>query len=179
MGRATAAPRSASGGGRSGPPRSLAPVCTLLDPITYLAGAWRLRRDIVDERTGERGRFDGVAMFSAEAHGALCYREEGDLAWPTYRGPAGRSLRYVGDGPGRARVAFADGRPFHVLELRPAGFDAVHTCGEDRYVGRFTLLSGDQWSATWRVAGPAKSLVLASSYERLRVQAGKPVSAAT
>ncbi|MCU1495087.1 MAG: hypothetical protein JWO62_2851 [Acidimicrobiaceae bacterium] len=139
-----------------------------VDPIVYLAGTWQLERELLDERTGAHGTFEGVASFTPVAEEALDYQEKGELVWPTHRGTASRYLSYVRDTRERASVLFVDGRAFHLLELRTDGFQAVHVCGEDRYLGDFTLVSEAAWSAVWRVSGPQKALVLRSIYRRSR-----------
>jgi hypothetical protein len=147
-------------------PPVAAAIGTGCDPIRYLEGAWLLERELLDERTGATGTFTGTAVFTERSPGVLSYREAGELVWPGYRGPAERSLGFEQGAGTRLHVLFADGRPFHDLELLGEGFDAEHLCKDDRYLGRFVLSSPTRWTARWRVTGPAKSLVLASRYER-------------
>lgn len=136
------------------------------DPLGYLRGAWTVRRQIEDTESGQRGSFVGGARFEPAGPGALSYLEEGDLVWGDHRGRASRSYLYVRDAPGRLAVRFDDGRPFHLFELGPSGYDASHDCGDDLYLGWFQLDSPDRWTSRWQLSGPAKSLLLTTAYER-------------
>lgn len=136
-------------------------------PLDYLEGSWALRRELSDHRLALEGSFQGTAWFEPASEGVLTYREEGLLEWPGYRGEASRSLLCRSIGPARVAFLFGDGRLFHDLELRPDGFEAAHDCAPDRYEGTFVLLGEDTWSATWRVSGPKKALVLHSRYRRV------------
>lgn len=144
-----------------------APRGALRDPVAYLEGRWLLERDVVDERTGAVGRFLGEAAFVRDRSGALAYSEDGELLLPGYRGRASRAYRYVAAGERVALVEFADGRPFHVAALSTEGFATRHRCGEDDYLGCYLLGSERRWSLDWEVRGPAKSLRIDSSFERL------------
>jgi hypothetical protein len=66
--------------------------------------------------------------------------------------------------PGGWRVAFADGRPFHPLDLD--GGPVEHRCGEDRYAGSYRLRDADTLDVRWRVTGPAKDLEIETTYRR-------------
>jgi hypothetical protein len=83
-----------------------------------------------------------------------------------YDGPASRELRIVPATPGW-EVCFADGRPFHALDLD--GGEACtmeHPCGEDRYTGEFSVRGPDAFDVRWRVSGPRKAQELTGRYVR-------------
>jgi hypothetical protein len=81
--------------------------------------------------------------------------------------PAERTLRFLpGAAPGTVDVRFADGRPFHDLDLASGRHIAHHPCAADRYRGEFTVRDADHWRTVWRVGGPAKDLVIVTDYTR-------------
>lgn len=125
------------------------------DLLAYLMGGWAVERLLKSGTAGHRGTFTGEAEFSPEPGGAAAaaYHEHGRLRWPTYDGPAGRRLRYELTGDGVLAVRFADGRPFHTVELRGGRAAHVHPCGEDLYVGTLTVVDEDEWRQVWRVSG--------------------------
>jgi hypothetical protein len=118
---------------------------------------------MVDVRDGLEGEFGGVATFDAVDHG-LSWEEHGRLRLGRYDGPAGRRLRVVRTGDGWA-VEFADGRPFHPLDL--TGAPVLHVCGEDRYRGVYRLVAPGRLEVAWSVTGPSKEQRIDASYERL------------
>lgn len=63
-------------------------------------------------------------------------------------------------------MCFADGRPFHGLDLTTGHHVAGHPCAADLYRGEFTVRDADHWRSVWRVGGPAKDLVLTTDYAR-------------
>jgi len=144
-------------------PAALHPVADLR---AYLAGAWEIRRDLDDRRRGQRGRFEGTADFTAGDEGALDYREEGLLALGGFETLAHQSYSYTFPAPHLAEVRFADGRPFHALDLRAGGWEAEHLCVADLYRGRFRAEGPERWSVTWTVSGPRKDHVLESRFTR-------------
>ncbi len=82
--------------------------------------------------------------------------------------PAQRTLRFLpGDPPGTADVRFADGRPFHGLDLTTGRHVAEHPCAADLYRGEFTVLDAGRWRTVWRVGGPAKDLEITTGYVRV------------
>jgi hypothetical protein len=137
------------------------------DLLGLLLGRWSLERSLLDERLGAEGRFQGTACFDQVAPGMAAYREEGTLRFLDHVGAARRSLGCAAEGGQAVAFTFPDGRRFHRLELAATGYEAVHRCGDDRYDGRFVLLGDDEWTATWRVEGPRKRLLLVGSYRRL------------
>jgi hypothetical protein len=140
----------------------------------FLRGRWRVRRRIVDHRSGVEGSFEGTARFDDD----LSYFEEGELRYGEHRGPATRSLRYVDRGGRRVEVKFADGRDFYVLELTgggPAasdGWSAEHPCAADTYVVAGRITGPDSYTEHWHATGPAKDYELLTSYEREREREG-------
>ncbi|MDQ0579864.1 DUF6314 family protein [Streptomyces rishiriensis] len=142
------------------------------DALAYLLGRWRVTRSVEDRANGAEGRFDGVTVFSAldggEDGGGLLHQESGTFVWLGVPRPAERTLRFLpGPTPGTADVRFADGRAFHDLDLSTGRHVADHPCSADLYRGEFTVRDGDHWRTLWRVAGPAKDLVLTTDYARL------------
>jgi hypothetical protein len=121
-----------------------------------LTGRWAVERSVVDVRSGTAGRFRGVATFAPDGR----WIEEGTLEFGAYRGPARRELRIAGDA-----VEFADGRPFHPLDL--TGRPVEHLCGEDTYTGVFRLVAPDRLEVSWRVRGPGKEQRIDTQYTRL------------
>jgi hypothetical protein len=137
------------------------------DVLAYLTGRWRVERDVRDLASGELGRFEGVTVFGALADGGLLHEESGTFTWQGVARPATRTLRFLpGDPPGTADVRFADGRPFHALDLRSGRYVAEHPCAADLYRGEFTVRDAGRWHTVWRVGGPAKDLVLTTGYVR-------------
>ncbi|MFJ2738303.1 DUF6314 family protein [Streptomyces sp. NPDC087440] len=140
------------------------------DAAAYLGGYWSVERVVRDLTGGVEGRFVGTADFRSTEEapgGALAHVEEGRLDWDGRTFPASRTLRLRPRDDGTAEVDFADGRPFHDLDLREGVWTTVHPCAADRYEGTFTVRSADEWHLEWRVTGPAKDQVLRSVYRRL------------
>ncbi|MFF8907408.1 DUF6314 family protein [Streptomyces olivaceoviridis] len=137
------------------------------DVLAHLAGRWRVERAVRDLASGGEGRFTGTTVFTALDGGGLLHEESGTFTWQGVPRPAGRTLRFLpGPGPGRADVRFADGRPFHELDLTTGRYVADHPCAADFYRGEFTVRDADHWRTVWRVGGPAKDLVLTTDYAR-------------
>jgi hypothetical protein len=141
--------------------------------LAYLAGSWRVQRSVRDRASGDEGRFDGITVFSALKEGGpgsegLLPEESGTFVWLGVARPAERTLRFLpGPTPGTADVRFADGRPFHDLDLTSGRHIADHSCSADLYQGEFTVRDTHHWRTLWRVAGPAKDLLLATDYVRV------------
>ena len=132
-------------------------------PDTFLPGRWTVERTLEDAALGA-GAFAGEAVFTPDGDGLL-WRERGRLRLGAYDGPAERTLRIVPDGEAWL-VRFADGRPFHPLDLRGGTWAVVHPCGEDRYEGDYRVAGPDELEVRWRVRGPAKDARIASRYRR-------------
>ncbi|AZS88316.1 DUF6314 family protein [Streptomyces griseoviridis] len=157
------------------------------DVLGFLRGSWRVRREVRDLTNGTDGRFEGVTVFGdlpdggardggprdsgpqgagSPGHGLL-HEERGTFTWLGVARPAERTLRFLpGADPGTADVRFADGRPFHDLDLRTGRHTAGHPCAADLYRGEFTVPDADHWRTVWRVGGPAKDLLLTTDYTR-------------
>ncbi|MFI2643637.1 DUF6314 family protein [Streptomyces sp. NPDC018610] len=137
------------------------------DVLAHLAGRWRVERSVRDLASGDEGEFAGVTVFGPLEGGGLLHEESGDFTWQGVTRPATRTLRFLPGGvPGTADVRFADGRPFHDLDLRSGRHVAGHPCAADLYRGEFTVRDADHWRSVWRVGGPAKDLVLVTGYTR-------------
>jgi hypothetical protein len=137
--------------------------------LAFLAGSWRVERSVRDLASGDEGRFDGTTVFGPLEGGALLHRESGTFVWQGVARPAERTLRFLpgAAGAGTADVRFADGRPFHDLDLTTGRWVADHPCAADLYRGEFTVRDPDHWRTVWRVRGPAKDLVLTTDYARV------------
>lgn len=137
------------------------------DVLAYLAGSWRVARSVRDLDGGDEGEFTGTTLFAPLEGGGLLHREAGTFVWRGVARPAGRTLRFLpGGSPGTADVRFADGRPFHDLDLASGRHVTDHPCSADLYRGEFTVRDEDHWRTVWRVRGPAKDLVLTTDYSR-------------
>lgn len=137
------------------------------DVLTYLTGSWRVERSVRDLASGETGHFTGTTDFSRSDGGGLLHFESGTFTWQGVPRPAERTLRFLpGPSPATADVRFADGRPFHDLDLTSGRHIADHPCSADLYRGEFTVHDRDHWRSVWRVGGPAKDLVLTTDYAR-------------
>ncbi|NLU69320.1 DUF6314 family protein [Streptomyces sp. HNM0574] len=137
------------------------------DTLGYLAGRWSVRRRLRDDASGGAGHFTGTAVFRQPADGRWLHEEDGVLEWNGVRNDARRTLRLDALPDGTAEVSFADGRPFHRLDLRTGTWHAHHPCGRDHYEGTFTVVSPAEWHLRWRVRGPAKDQLLSTVYRRV------------
>ncbi|MEU7472006.1 DUF6314 family protein [Streptomyces sp. NPDC044984] len=137
------------------------------DVLGYLSGRWRAERTVRDLASGEEGRFEGTVVFGPLEGGGLLQSETGDFTWRGVTRPAGRTLRFLPGPGGTADVRFADGRPFHGLDLSTGRYVADHPCSADLYRGEFTVRDADHWRTLWRVRGPAKDLELTTGYARV------------
>ncbi|KUO15793.1 DUF6314 family protein [Streptomyces dysideae] len=137
------------------------------DALTHLAGSWRVARSVRDQVSGAEGEFSGTTVFGPLQGGGLLHHESGTFTWQGVPHPAERTLRFLpGDSEGVVDVRFADGRPFHDLDLTSGRHIADHPCAADLYRGEFTVLDADHWRSVWRVGGPAKDLVITTDYAR-------------
>jgi uncharacterized protein DUF6314 len=135
------------------------------DISDYLSGEWRLARVYLDRRRGLVGWFRGLARF-AEIGDGMRYREQGRLRFGDFAGDVYREYRCDFPLPGLARISFADGRPFHDLDLSAGRWQAHHGCAADCYEGEFLALSASRWRSAWHVTGPRKDLVIRGGYRR-------------
>ncbi|MEU1826997.1 DUF6314 family protein [Streptomyces abikoensis] len=153
----------------SGPTRQPSPsaVFPVPDVLAFLTGRWTVERTLTDLATGSAGTYRGTAEFRADGDGArLLHVEDGELDWNGTVNRAGRTLRLLPGPAGTAEVTFADGRPFHDLDLRTGRWHTRHPCVADLYDGAFTVVSPDEWRVRWRTTGPAKEHVQHSVYRR-------------
>ncbi len=130
----------------------------------WLRGEWTVTRVINDGA----GRFQGRVSFTSDPDSpvALIWHEHGRLRLAAHDGPAERTLRIEPAAVGAWAVRFADGRPFHPLDLASGSDDVTHLCGADTYRGRYAVEGPDRFTVTWRVTGPRKDDVIVSVYER-------------
>jgi hypothetical protein len=139
----------------------------IADLKAFLAGSWRIDRRFEDRRYAVDGKMIGEALFAAEGN-ALLYRERGTVIFGSHEGSAEQKHRYdFPDGPARASVVFADGRPFHELDLCDGVAQVSHACGDDLYEGRFIALDAGRWQSRWTVAGPRKDQAILTLYTRV------------
>lgn len=127
-------------------------------------GTWIVERTIADARTGQRGRFEGIARFVPDGAG-LSYREEGRLALGDAAPlAASRSYLWRENTAGEIEVHFPDGRFFHRFEPdAPAPAD-THDCAPDRYRVRYDFAGWPRWTAVWRVTGPRKDYEMVTRF---------------
>ncbi|MGJ5750310.1 hypothetical protein FB563_5394 [Streptomyces puniciscabiei] len=139
----------------------------VVDVLAHLTGRWHVERGVRDLASGDEGHFSGTTVFTALRTGGLLHEESGAFTWQGVTRPATRTLRFLpGPAPGTADVRFADGRPFHELDLSAGRYVAEHPCAADLYRGEFTVQDSDRWRSVWQVGGPAKDLVLITDYVR-------------
>ena len=151
------------------PSQTRAALHPVADLRAYLVGAWEIRRTLDDRRRAAQGHFEGRATFTPGDENTLAYREEGCLELGGFETLAHQSYLYAFPATHRAHraeVRFADGRPFHPLDLRDGLWSAEHVCAADLYRGRFRALAPDRWSVLWTVTGPRKDQVLESRFTR-------------
>lgn len=125
-----------------------------------------MEREVGDPSAGRAGEFAGVAEFAAAPDGdEVLWHESGRLRLDAYDGPASRRLVLVPAGDAW-EVRFADGSPFHDLDLASGRCAAAHHCGEDRYEGEVRVAGSDELVVTWDVTGPGKAQRIESRYRR-------------
>jgi hypothetical protein len=134
------------------------------DLAVWLPGEWTVTRVINDGA----GRFEGRAAFISDPGPpvSLIWHEHGRLRLGTHAGPAERTLRIEPAAGGTWEVRFADGRPFHSLDLARGSDQVTHLCAADTYRGRYTVQAPDRFTTTWRITGPRKDDVIETVYER-------------
>ena len=126
---------------------------------------------MLDRRTPAHGSFHGVVSVigKSPASPMLHWQEAGTMTWPGYEGPASRSYRIEPTGDARVlEVMFADGRPFHQLDLRNGQWRTSHHCSPDMYQVAYTAVSAVRLDYDWEVHGPAKDLLIRTSLQRKR-----------
>ena len=131
----------------------------------YFIGSWSYLRILDDRRLGAPGSILGRALFEPEED-TLLYSERGHLSFAGSETTATRRYRYRFPEGQRAEVSFADGRPFHAMDLSRGNDRFTHDCPPDLYEGCCILLGENSWQLTWRVTGPRKDLRLETRYRR-------------
>lgn len=145
-------------------PRPILPVA-VPDLYAFLRGRWSIDRTIADHRDGLDGHFIGEAVFQGDFP-ELAYTEAGTLTLPHHTGEAHRAYRYEFDTRSACRVLFTDGRLFHTLDLSAGRCAAFHPCSEDRYEGVYGAADNDTLLVRWRITGPRKDLIIATTFRR-------------
>lgn len=133
--------------------------------LRSFAGAWSLCRRVRHD-AGWEAAFQGRLLLAPHGEG-LRHLEEGTLRMPG-RPPmeARRRLLWRPDPRGVA-VLFADGRPFHRIDLRHARPKDVHPCGADLYRVAYDLSAWPRWSVRWRVDGPRHAYTMVTRHAPL------------
>jgi hypothetical protein len=80
---------------------------------------------------------------------------------------AHRAYTLVPTGPWRAEVYFADGRFFHVVDLRTGRAEVAHACPPDHYAGWYALDDPDTHRTGWTITGPRKDIAITTRYTRI------------
>lgn len=138
------------------------------DTCGFVCGDWQIQRSLTDYRTDTGGRFTGTASFTPVPGqpGTLRYREQGELCFGDHTGPARRELLWLSGPAGAADVRFADGRPFYPADFRTGRWHAVHRCGDDLYQVTYRIHAADLLTELWRVHGPGKDYLSATTLAR-------------
>lgn len=156
-------------------PRVLGQQEQIADTLTFLLGAWNLRRSIQDHRSGTDGLFEGRAVLTGAGSGAgsgagagrARYDEEGELSFGAHRGPASRHLEYARLDSTAVFLYFSNGRPFVDLDLRTGAWRGVHDCVDDRYEIETVVRSDRVLQEYWRVRGPDTSYDAVTTLTRI------------
>ena len=136
------------------------------DLARFLLGVWALSRVGRDGLTGQVMRLHGRAQVRANPQGLL-FDERGAFRAGVHVGEATRQYRLYPLEDGTAEVCFADGAPFHYLDLRTGAACVHHDCAPDRYDGRYRVLGPGCWLLAWQVTGPRKRTLITSRFTRL------------
>lgn len=132
----------------------------------WLAGKWKLRKEIHDDLAGRQGCFEGMVFFEEINGHRLRYHEEGTLYYGHHHGSATQEYLYVFPHPYEARIYRSQHRFFHDLDLRSGFWQVEHMCARDCYKGRFIVESQNAWSVFWDIKGPRKKLTMTYCYRR-------------
>ncbi len=143
------------------------------DTLSFLIGTWTVTRSIQHRRSGLSGSFTGTATLAwvagegmPDALARARYREDGELRYGSYAGPASRGLEYARLGDAAVMLYFPDGRPFTDLDLRSGSWRGSHLCGADRYEICTVARSRDVVQERWRVRGPTKDYDAVTTLQR-------------
>lgn len=128
-------------------------------------GCWRIDRQIDDRLAGQAGALRGEAVFSAQGDG-LRYDETGTLRLAGQPALEARQSYFWRQAACGIAVSFADGRPFHTIDLPGAHAAASHHCPPDTYLVRYDFSAWPEWSSIWTVTGPRKTYVMRTRYSR-------------
>jgi hypothetical protein len=134
------------------------------DLRAWLAGVWRIDRQLTDLRLRQTGGLTGTVRFEPDGDG-LRHVETGILRLGAYEGEAEQIYLYRFPAPGRAAVFRRDGSFFHDLDLTAGRAEVEHLCGADTYRARFAVRGPDRWEVEWRVTGPRKDQVIRTRYD--------------
>jgi hypothetical protein len=128
----------------------------------WVAGEWRIDRELTDRAVGERGSFTGALVVTSDAAGYR-WQESGTLRWAGRSLAAARTLG-INRRDGQWWMTFGDGRLFHQWMV---GSPVRHPCAADTYHGLITRTSDDQFTTTWEVTGPEKDQLIVSRLTRI------------
>ena len=129
-------------------------------------GAWQIEREIVDARARRVARLNGRAVFRLNVDGTLLYSEAGQLQIADQT-PVEATRQYIwAVADGKIDVRFEDGAAFHQIDLGVMMPDATHHCDPDLYNVSYDFRTWPEWSASWRVVGPAKDYRMVTQYRR-------------
>jgi hypothetical protein len=157
-------------GYRTGCPGTLTEVLQVTT-LDFLLGNWSIDRKIADRRHGTLPAFTGEAVVSRLGPGEARYDEWGTFTDGNgYRGRAQRTLLYRTEGASSLRVCFADGRPFHDLELSRGACEVEHGCGADLYRIAFAVSDENTLLERWQVRGPLKDYDAETAWRRAVVR---------
>lgn len=133
---------------------------------SYFVGKWGFSRQIIDKKTGQKARVEGVSHFSGEDK-TLIYAETGTMEYGAYQGIVTQNYIYEFTGPLKADVLFPDHRLFHKLDLKTGEKSVEHWCAPDQYNGHYRLRDPVNWSLSWKITGPRKNSIISTTYHRL------------
>ena len=128
-------------------------------------GRWAVSRDI-RHADGLTGTFAGTATIVAAGPGRFTYDEDGTLTLGASE-PLRATRRYLWRAAGQGiNISFADGAPFHRVDLSGPRTATVHLCDPDRYAVAYDFTGWPVWTARWDVTGPRKAYEMTSTYTK-------------
>jgi L-methionine (R)-S-oxide reductase len=132
-------------------------------------GTWKVRRTIVDRRTGVAARFVGAACVTAQH-----FSEEGEttIGQTTFASRRSYNLDF---NEGALAISFPDGRPFIRIDAT-ADQSIVHGCGDDIYTGRLAVCDLNHMVEIWRVIGPRKNYTSIAHFKRTQDARALPLA---
>ena len=133
-------------------------------------GRWIIQRTINDVSGTLSGRLEGEAAFSLKPRDETMmeYQESGLLTIataPPIR--AERTYLWRDQGHGSVDVLFADGRPFHRVNLNQQMPFDTHFCSPDIYGVNYDFREWPRWTTLWKVRGPRKAYQMETRYRRI------------